>query len=164
LTVYPELRTVVGSSVQIPCNITLSSASDAVKLILWYKGSDVSGSPIYSVDARSSPLSSAQHFISNSIENRAKVDLSVRPAILKIDQIIDSDDDQYWCRVDFRWTRTSISVVTISVIGIYYLLITSTLYIRIFEVIKNCRFRFVIYLKSSSTFIMVERYERKCSQ
>jgi len=133
--VYPGLQTTVGSSVGIPCNITLTSSSDAVKLILWYKGSDFSGSPIYSIDARNTPLKSAQHFISNSIESRAKADLSVRPALLRIDSIIDSDDGQYWCRVDFRWTRTSISVVTLTVIGI----LNSFVFIKVFfvEILKN---------------------------
>lgn len=125
MIVYPEQQVILGSSVSLACEITaLSSPSDSITLILWYRGDDISGAPIYSVDARArnTPLESAKHFISEEYEGRANFDISVRPAMLTINPIIDSDDGQYWCRVDFRWTRTTISSVRLSVIGMYLMI------------------------------------------
>jgi len=79
----------------------------------------MTGSPIYSVDARNTRLSNAKHLMSSSLNSRANFDLSLLSVgMLTIDPVIDSDDASYWCRVDFRWTRTTISAVTLNVIGI----------------------------------------------
>ena len=111
----------IGSGVSLPCDISTSGASpaDSVTLILWYKGNDISGAPIYSIDARSrnTPLESAKHFTAEEYEGRANFDLTVRPAVLKIQPIVETDGGLYWCRVDFRWTRTTISKVPLTVIG-----------------------------------------------
>ncbi|CAG2103872.1 unnamed protein product [Medioppia subpectinata] len=117
---FPEQQAVLGSSVSLPCEITAPGMStDSVTLILWYRGDDISGAPIYSIDARSrnTPLESAKHFIADDYEGRAVFDISVRPALLKLGPIVDTDGGQYWCRVDFRWTRTTISSVLLSVVG-----------------------------------------------
>jgi hypothetical protein len=118
LTAYPSIRALVNTSVGLPCNVTLSSPYNSITLILWYR-EDITGSPIYTIDARNSPLQSAQHFKSETLKSRANFDLSLpTTGILSIDPLIDTDNGNYWCRVDFRWTRTTISAVTLNVIGI----------------------------------------------
>jgi hypothetical protein len=123
-TVFQDVDTVVGGKASIPCDIRVSSHSaDEITLILWYRGGDISGSPIYSVDARSIKnnniaLDSAKHFIDKQYNGRISFNLTAEPALLTIDPIIDSDDGQYWCRVDFKWKRTTISVVSLNVIGL----------------------------------------------
>lgn len=118
---YPEQQVTQGSSASLPCDISApgTSGTDSVTLILWYRGADISGAPIYSVDGRTrnTPLESAKHFIGDEYEGRATFDISVRPAVLKINPIVETDGGQYWCRVDFRWTRTTISTVQLTVIG-----------------------------------------------
>ncbi len=98
--------------------MTLQSSDDAITLILWYRG-DTSGVPIYSVDARHGSLENAKHSPMHNVfaGNRATFDLSVRPAILRIDPVIDGDGMEYKCRVDYRYGRTMITYVTLIVIG-----------------------------------------------
>lgn len=121
------------------------AASDPVQLVLWYQGADISGSPFYSVDARSSAadqlaartkLQASQtfgahapegeaklkHFVAPPYSDRATFELkhhqaTNRPAILTIQSVRESDAGLYWCRVDYRWTRTTISKVRLNVLG-----------------------------------------------
>lgn len=120
LLAYPDVIAVVGSDVSLPCNVS-RIRSDNVTLILWYRSDDmISGPPIYSVDARSTSsldLSKAIHFTPESMSSKAKFDLTVRPAMLRIKDVNPQDDGQYWCRVDYRWTRTTISLIKLNVIG-----------------------------------------------
>jgi hypothetical protein len=106
--------------VSIPCNVTLSSPSDAISLILIYHGKDISGAPIYSIDARNKPLVEGQHFMSDSLLTRnaqfEMKSLMSEVGLLKINPTIEDDDGKYWCRVDFRWTRTSISMVSVNLL------------------------------------------------
>lgn len=146
-------------------------SSDAVQLILWYHGSDISGSPFYSVDARHSnvidqrnkaaimwqkheqygqqqhqqqsspspsPIHSPQHqsngsnfeaklkhFVVPPYNGRARFELrgnkhtssSQQAALLTLDSVREEDGGWYWCRVDYRWTRTTISKIRLNVLG-----------------------------------------------
>ena len=115
-----------------------TSPSDIANLILWYHGDDISGSPIYTVDGRGDNiymmLKSHQHrhFVSTKLTNRTSVDLYSRPARLIIDSVDLEDSGTYWCRADFRWTRTLISMVELNVQGkVLYLLIIFIIIIMI---------------------------------
>lgn len=75
-----------------------SSMADSAKLLLFYHGDDISGSPIYTVDMRR-PLSSTtmngnsssfKHFISQTYQNRAKV---IFPKQTSSSESINNDDD-----------------------------------------------------------------------
>ncbi|KAJ6221820.1 hypothetical protein RDWZM_000365, partial [Blomia tropicalis] len=145
---YPAIIALNGSQVSIPCNIShyqtsttkltksttdfvppTNGTNDTPNLILWYRGEDISGSPIYTVDGRDQNVrpmwqltnetngreATKRHFIAPELSKRARVDLSIRPAMLIIDNIDSSDSGIYWCRVDFRWTRTLISMVELQV-------------------------------------------------
>ena len=79
-----------------------------------------SGSPLYTIDSRhhhSSSKSSEKHFISPEYDERASFDMTKRPALLHINSVTEDDDGQYFCRVDFKWTRTTISTIKLNVIG-----------------------------------------------
>ncbi|XP_027203547.2 uncharacterized protein LOC113797380 isoform X3 [Dermatophagoides pteronyssinus] len=118
-TAYPTIRALLGKSVGLPCNISQSiREGNSIKLVLWYKN-NVLGSPIYSVDARDTQnFSLARHFIASSYQQRAsyEMNLATRTASLIINPVEDSDDGHYICRVDYRWTRTTISNVRLEVI------------------------------------------------
>nr|XP_046913514.1 uncharacterized protein LOC124494395 isoform X2 [Dermatophagoides farinae] len=118
-TAYPTIRALVGKSVGLPCNISQSiREGNSIKLVLWYKN-NILGSPIYSVDARDTQnLSIARHFLASSYQQRAsfEMNLATRTASLIINPVEGDDDGHYICRVDYRWTRTTISNVRLEVI------------------------------------------------
>lgn len=67
-----------------------------------------------------------KHFVAAPYTDRTTFDLSKgqssqpmnkRPALLTIQAVRESDAGIYWCRVDFRWTRTTISRVRLNVLG-----------------------------------------------
>lgn len=117
--------------------------ADSIQLILWYHGDDISGSPFYSVDARSAndnkmmsmyyakqqpqqpqpPRSQSsaeaewQHFVMDPYNDRAKFDMHTSPSQLHLGPVGERDSGVYWCRVDYRWTRTTISKVRLNVLG-----------------------------------------------
>ncbi|RWS31547.1 nectin-2-like protein, partial [Leptotrombidium deliense] len=122
LAVYPELKIVVGSSAQLPCNIS-SPTDDSIQLILWYKSSTGvdntvgTGPPFYTVDARSAAsLQQSKHFLADSYRERITFNLSVHTATLHIDSVREDDASNYSCRVDYKWSRTSISVTRLFVV------------------------------------------------
>lgn len=65
-----------------------------------------------------------KHFVAAPYTDRTTFDLSKsqssqmnkRPALLTIQSVRESDAGIYWCRVDFRWTRTTISKVRLNVL------------------------------------------------
>ena len=118
---FPDYKTFSGGKAELPCNITRPSQDDNVTLVLWYRD-DTNGIPIYSVDARfangSLDKDKAKHFVGEVFTgNRANFDVSVQPALLRIDPVLDDDGMEYRCRVDFKWGRTIISYITLNVIG-----------------------------------------------
>ncbi|RWS31768.1 nephrin-like protein, partial [Leptotrombidium deliense] len=114
-TALTSFRALVGSRVELPCDVTLPSTDDSISLILWYKN-DRKSAPIYSVDARNTPVEKAKHFASDNLKNRVKFDLSFRPAILHIDPVKEDDVGIYLCRVDFKWARTVNTLNNLTVI------------------------------------------------
>lgn len=106
------------------------TAQDSPQLILWYHGEDISGSPIYTLDGRDLGMPQSgddgsnqlenqtmRHFVSPEYQHRAHVDLTSHPVQLLLDNVDVNDTGTYWCRVDFRWTRTLISMVQLKVHG-----------------------------------------------
>ena len=116
----------IGSKTSIPCNVTIPENDNAL-LILWYK-EDINGSPIYSVDGRNKhDLSSSQHFKSHLVNNRVHFYLNSNPYSLIIDPVEEQDDGLYFCRVDFKWSRTLNFSIRLNVTGTACLSNQSTL-------------------------------------
>ena len=115
VTIFPDMQTLIGQRVGLPCNVTPPSEDDTITLVLWYR-SDVKILPIYTVDIRHN-RDKAKHLSHEVLADRAFFNLSVRPAILTLDPVLDSDGLEYRCRVDFRWGRTLTSVINLKVIG-----------------------------------------------
>lgn len=115
---YPTIKALVSGNVGLPCNISQTKEENSIKLILWYKN-NVLGTPIYSIDARDTNMSMARHFVAAAYSDRASFELNIasRTALLVLRPLLPDDDGHYICRVDFRWTRTTISTVKLDVIG-----------------------------------------------
>ncbi|XP_054711443.1 hemicentin-2-like [Uloborus diversus] len=111
----PEYHAVTGGRADLPCNITQHSTEDKVSLVLWYK--EDARAPIYSVDARNSPLEKAKHFPGSVLGSRAYFETFSKPTILKIEPIQEKDAGIYRCRVDYRWARTFTHSMILNVIG-----------------------------------------------
>lgn len=86
-------------------------------MVLWYKENSGSGLPIYSVDARSTPLSKSKHTISEEYKKRMYFDVNQNPPILIINPVYEEDAGEYRCRVDFRKSRTKNFVAKLTVFG-----------------------------------------------
>lgn len=125
------MEAVIGSTAELPCITSGPHDDDAIQLILWYRTSDGTGPPFYTVDARSTDfvakgshkivpnylgrvffsLSSPQSFSSSSISS------SSEPSILSISPVREDDAGEYSCRVDYKWGRTSLSSQKLFVIS-----------------------------------------------
>lgn len=116
--VIPRLTAVVDGAVELQCNLSVPASNhdkDNVTLVLWSK-SDVHG-PLYSVDARNTPLERAKHFPSPELAGRYEFNTSTHPAVLRVDPVRLEDAGEFKCRVDFRWARTHTFVLALQVIG-----------------------------------------------
>lgn len=106
---------VAGSSLDLPCNITAPSPDDSVALVLWYK--DDSTTPLYSLDSRRGRLEQARHAASDQLEGRAYLSITHKPSTLRLKPLLEEDEGQYRCRVDFKKARTRNFDVLLTVIG-----------------------------------------------
>ena len=118
LAAYPTIRALVNGSVGLPCNISHTKEENSIKLILWYKN-NILGTPIYSIDARDTNISQARHFVAPSYQDHAsfELNLATRLALLLLKPLREDSAGNYICRVDYKWTRTTISTVKLDVIG-----------------------------------------------
>jgi hypothetical protein len=142
----------LGESISLPCNTTPTTGDDQVALLLFYKEdaisldsllpsntsnglgpSSVSWSehatvmnkkvqPIYSLDARESPLSEAAQFAGQPLDGRATVHLpnhNRRSGLvwLRIERLAPDDAGLYRCRVDYRRGRTINWLINLQVSG-----------------------------------------------
>lgn len=132
---------------RLPCYVRPLGPADSISLVLWYRGEDISGTPIYSVDARHTHFEKAQHFASKPYQERQLMNFtlttldaetssnstsstltktsSASTAHLYLMPVEESDAGLYWCRVDYKYERTTISIVTVNVIGEFHLQFTS---------------------------------------
>ena len=92
-----DYSAVVGGQVTLPCNTTPPSPDDGVVLVFWYQ--EVIANPIYTIDARTTPLAKAKHFTHHSYENRVTFNVTDPISYFKIKPVKDTDGGQYRCRV-----------------------------------------------------------------
>ncbi|XP_043272442.1 hemicentin-2-like [Venturia canescens] len=107
------IRGVAGRNVSLPCDILQQplAPNDAVTMLLWFK--EPSGEPLYSYDARKGRAkrgNSAHHLGTGSTSK------SGPPPKLLIQNLRESDEGVYRCRVDFRNSPTKNAMVNLSVI------------------------------------------------
>ncbi|XP_078038309.1 neural cell adhesion molecule 2 [Augochlora pura] len=111
-----DVSAVAGFKAQIPCDIDLSTRSEEVSMVFWYKG-ERDGKPIYSVDARGKSIKEARLWSDPHVfGKRATMRTKVEPAKLEIDPLETSDAGVYRCRVDYKNSPTRNQKVNLTVI------------------------------------------------
>ncbi|XP_033322512.1 neural cell adhesion molecule 2 [Megalopta genalis] len=111
-----DVSAVAGFKAQIPCDIDLSTGSEEVSMVFWYKG-ERDGEPIYSVDARGKSIKEARLWSDPYVfGKRATMRTKVEPAKLEIDPLETSDAGVYRCRVDYKNSPTRNQKVNLTVI------------------------------------------------
>ncbi|XP_066969200.1 neural cell adhesion molecule 2-like isoform X2 [Macrobrachium rosenbergii] len=100
----PQTDVVVleGKRAVLPCDITPPELGDTPILVLFYIGA--MGTSIYTIDARTAPLSRSVHW--SLLGNRAHFDVTSTRQGLVIDDVSYEDEAEYRCRVDFRSSPT----------------------------------------------------------
>ncbi|XP_075223837.1 nephrin-like [Lycorma delicatula] len=97
-----DTTAVVGSIAKLPCDIVPPIKDDKVSLVIWYK-EDLK-SPIYTYDTRkSTPTHWAEP---SSLHDRAEFLVKETPAVLRLQNVKESDKGVYRCRVDFKKSPT----------------------------------------------------------
>uniref|UniRef100_A0A6P6Y6Q3 Uncharacterized protein LOC113795148 n=1 Tax=Dermatophagoides pteronyssinus TaxID=6956 RepID=A0A6P6Y6Q3_DERPT len=132
--IYSDVNAIDGRLIRLPCFVRQLNPSDSISLVLWYRGDDISGSPIYSVDARHQSFEYQQQqqlemeskfkttssmpstTTTTTLPTITSKPISKSTAHLYIMPIEEKDSGLYWCRVDYKWERTTISTVTLNVI------------------------------------------------
>ncbi|KAH7641509.1 hemicentin-1-like isoform x1 [Dermatophagoides farinae] len=87
-TVYSDVNAIDGRLTRLPCFVRPLNPSDSISLVLWYRGDDISGSPIYSVDARHQPFEYAQHFIHKTYQHKQLMNFTLNQSIDRQQQSI----------------------------------------------------------------------------
>ncbi|KAI1303120.1 B-cell receptor CD22 [Halotydeus destructor] len=112
---YSEHVGIVGSKIALPCNTSIWG-EELISLVLWYKETGEGGHPIYSIDARTSPLSKSKHLIPMEYKDRLYFDVTLKPPVLRIDPVLEEDHGDFRCRVDYRESRTKNFVTKLDVV------------------------------------------------
>ncbi|XP_071518492.1 uncharacterized protein [Panulirus ornatus] len=97
-----EVYAIEGGRALIPCDVTAPTPGDSPILVLFYNGA--TGMPIYSIDARTRPLSRSLHW--SELGKRAHFDLGSPEAGLVLEDVAAKDHGLYRCRVDFGISPT----------------------------------------------------------
>ncbi|XP_075221992.1 nephrin-like, partial [Lycorma delicatula] len=109
-----EIKAVERGLARLPCNISSPLPDDSVLLVVWYKNDKY---PIYSYDQRGKNADKASHWKDEKVlSDRAYFRTMSEPAALSLDNVIQSDDAEYRCRVDFKKSPTRNHKVKLSVI------------------------------------------------
>ncbi|XP_047740560.1 uncharacterized protein LOC108676646 [Hyalella azteca] len=100
-----EVTAVVGGDASLPCPIHPHPPDDAPIMVLFYRGGG--GTPIYTVDGRSTPLPHAHHWQDSSLLNSgAHFNTAKEGPALVLRAVRRTDQGLYRCRVDFRRSRS----------------------------------------------------------
>ncbi|XP_008211195.1 hemicentin-2 isoform X1 [Nasonia vitripennis] len=110
-----DVRSVLGHTAQLPCNIEPSTKDDKVYMVLWFRETSVK--PIYSFDVRGRAFNTALNFSDkNALGPRAYFNTRLQPAALSLEAVQLTDAGIYRCRVDFKKSPTRNFQVNLSVI------------------------------------------------
>ena len=109
------IKAISGKTVWIPCQ-TSDWDENQVLLVLWYYENNAL--PFYKLDSRNRQLFKAKHIlISSALNNRFYFDVSTDPPVLKINPVLNEDEGEYRCRVDYKTRRTQSSSSFLEVFG-----------------------------------------------
>uniref|UniRef100_A0A1B6DTE2 Ig-like domain-containing protein n=1 Tax=Clastoptera arizonana TaxID=38151 RepID=A0A1B6DTE2_9HEMI len=108
-----EVQAILNGSARLPCDTTPPLTNDSVLLVVWYQN-DVK--PVYSYDLRGKNAGKPNHWKDDILGNRAYFRTVSEPATLSIENIRESDEADYRCRVDFRKSPTRNYKVKLTVI------------------------------------------------
>ncbi|KAB0805658.1 hypothetical protein PPYR_02628 [Photinus pyralis] len=107
-----SVETVLGTSVNLPCDITPPEAKDKMHILIWYKDKV----PIYTFDSRGKKLEQGKHWSIESLSDRTGFKFQDDVAKLSLSNARESDEGSYQCRVDFRRSPTRNVLVNVTVI------------------------------------------------
>uniref|UniRef100_A0A0A9XSS5 Kin of IRRE-like protein 3 n=3 Tax=Lygus hesperus TaxID=30085 RepID=A0A0A9XSS5_LYGHE len=119
VTQLKEVQAVTKGTAHLPCNILPpeQSINDSVALVVWYKDD---AKPIYSLDSRAKTSGASEigtHWKDdNVLDGRSYFRTSSDPATLSIDNVQETDEALYRCRVDFKTSPTRNYKVKLTVI------------------------------------------------
>ncbi|XP_024935855.1 nephrin isoform X1 [Cephus cinctus] len=105
---------VAGQKGSLPCDIQPIGTNDGVSMVLWFKES--SGEPLYSYDARNRKYGKANFWSAQHVWGSRATFRTNPPAQLIIQDLRESDEGVYRCRVDFRNSPTRNLKVNFTVI------------------------------------------------
>ncbi|XP_043217167.1 nephrin-like [Amphibalanus amphitrite] len=110
-----HVAAVEGQAAELPCDVSAPVVGDAVRLVLWYYGTE---GTIYTYDARGrSGGASGSHWASGALGgDRLHFHVDGTTASLRISAVSRADGGVYRCRVDFVESPTQNSRVNLSVI------------------------------------------------
>ncbi|XP_066989859.1 nephrin-like [Macrobrachium rosenbergii] len=106
---------VAGQQANLPCRPAAKLPGDQPVLVLWYRTSQTL--PIYSYDARNGDFSSGVRWTDNrTFGGRAYFDAKVTPPALTLNPAHALDEGQYMCRIDYRTSSSTNSLVNLNII------------------------------------------------
>ncbi|XP_060523485.1 nephrin isoform X2 [Cylas formicarius] len=106
-------QAIEGGTALLPCDLSSAQPNDTVVLVVWYKEEHV---PIYSYDTRGSVAARPSHWKDVNLEPRAFFRTMTDPATLSIDNVSQSDEREYRCRIDYLRSPTKNLRVRLNVI------------------------------------------------
>ncbi|KAI4492950.1 hypothetical protein M0802_009787 [Mischocyttarus mexicanus] len=109
-----SIQGVAGQRAILPCDIQPRHPGDVVTMVLWFKKDK--GDPVFSYDARSRQFTKAKFWSATNVWGHRATFRASPPAQLTIQDIRESDEDVYRCRVDFRNSPTRNFKVNFTVI------------------------------------------------
>ncbi|XP_066142755.1 neural cell adhesion molecule 2-like isoform X1 [Euwallacea fornicatus] len=93
----------VGGTALLPCDLTSSMPNDSVELVVWYKDEHT---PIYSYDVRDPYKAKPKHWKDKVIQSRGFYMMISEPSTLSIDNVVEEDEGEYRCRIDYSKSPT----------------------------------------------------------
>jgi len=106
----------LGRSARLPCDITPPSGHNPLLLVIWFK--EPSPDPVYSFDVRGNGVEIGRHWNDGiNLGARARFEENAKPfPLLWIEDLRESDQGTYRCRVDFKQAPTKNVKINLKVI------------------------------------------------
>ncbi|XP_063587865.1 uncharacterized protein LOC134765250 [Penaeus indicus] len=110
-----EVWVVAGERAELPCAPSPKLSLDKPVLVLWYRSSETL--PVYSYDARAGEFSSGSRWADESaLGGRADFNVLSETPTLVLEPAQPRDEGVYTCRVDYRLSVSTKTVVNLTVV------------------------------------------------